>query len=102
MFSESSDLSSWVTRPVTVSGTYKVIAGDFNGDGKTDLLFYGAGSLPDFVWLGSHTGNFKSVPITINGNYTSIVAGDFNGDGKDDLFFFTRRAWVPTHRFQQW
>ena len=88
MFSESSGLTSWFTKPVTINGAYKIIPGDFNGDGNTDLLFYGPGSAPDFVWLGSYTGTFKSVPITINGNYTSIVAGDFNGDGKDDLFFY--------------
>jgi hypothetical protein len=59
-----------------------VAAGDFNGDGKTDLAF-GGGQ----VYLGDGDGTFQS---PINGyagfpDTTSMAVADFNGDGKLDL-----------------
>jgi VCBS repeat protein/FG-GAP repeat protein len=62
-----------------------VMAGDFNGDGVSDLAvaspFGGAG-----VLLGNGDGTFQDVVYYRVGLYPSFVTvGDFNGDGKADL-----------------
>ncbi|MGB6158052.1 MAG: FG-GAP-like repeat-containing protein [Acidobacteriaceae bacterium] len=75
-----------------------VVAGDFNGDGKTDLAVlstpYVTSAVSVTTLLGNGDGTFTtSVSSPINyppqdgGDYISgtMVAADFNGDGKLDL-----------------
>jgi hypothetical protein len=73
-------------------GTYQfsVAVGDFNGDGKPDLLFSGyignSTSGVATVLLGDGTGLFTAEPgILVEGQATFVAVGDFNGDGKTDL-----------------
>ena len=74
------------------SNDYKYQAGDFNGDGKTDLVHFVSGSYVNF-WLANGDGTFSLKPATytpwsgydISNNNYSYLAGDFNGDGKTDL-----------------
>jgi secreted trypsin-like serine protease len=47
--------TSFVGAPdVVVNGAYVPVTGDFNGDHRADILFYGPGSAPDRVLLGTH------------------------------------------------
>lgn len=76
--------------PAEFSGTFftastLLLVGDFNGDGRPDLLTWALGA--SFLWLGDGTGGFSSPKDSPLGNdsLTSIVMGDFNGDGKLDL-----------------
>jgi hypothetical protein len=57
--------------------SYGIQAGDFNGDGKTDLLAIGPGA----VLLGDGSGNFQTFETGQSGGLT----GDFNGDGLSDF-----------------
>jgi len=64
-----------------------VSSGDFNGDGKLDLVTANA---PDnntvSVLLGNGNGTFQPhVDYPVGDNPVSVVVGDFNGDGKLDL-----------------
>jgi RHS repeat-associated protein len=65
-----------------------VTLGDFNGDGKTDILVTGGGgSVAAVLYLSTGTSLVATtLDATTNdwGKY-SIVTGDWNGDGKSDL-----------------
>jgi uncharacterized repeat protein (TIGR01451 family) len=80
--------------PVSVApyGPGFIAVGDFNGDGRADLVFSGeqitVGGFPGiFITLGNGDGTFQP-PVGITGGcgWTKPIAvGDFNGDGKADL-----------------
>jgi FG-GAP-like repeat/Abnormal spindle-like microcephaly-assoc'd, ASPM-SPD-2-Hydin/FG-GAP repeat len=72
----------------TPASLLQALSGDFNGDGKTDLLLSVGQNIPipgsAYVILGNGDGTFQS-PITlgdVSGLTTAI--GDFNGDGIPD------------------
>lgn len=71
-----------------------LIAGDFNGDGRSELLLqpHAEGAL---VRVDSQNGILDQIAETIEQNQLGIdwrasahrlIAGDFTGDGRDDLF----------------
>jgi hypothetical protein len=64
-----------------------VTAGDFNGDGKLDLVTANSGGSTVSVLLGNGDGTFlAAVNYSVGGSYaSSVTSGDFNGDGKRDL-----------------
>jgi len=67
-----------------ISDTGPVVLGDFNNDGKLDVVV--ADQLTIKVFLGKGNGTFGS-PITTTSNIrvARLAAGDFNGDGILDL-----------------
>lgn len=76
------------TTTVLSSGTvYKLVVGDWNGDGFPDVATGHAREL--WVFLGDGMGGFgppSITPITVSNNY-DIAVGDWNKDGKDDLAY---------------
>lgn len=66
------------------------LSGDFNGDGRDDILWRNdAGSLSN--WLGQGNGGFTTndanALAAVPTSWKIAGAGDFNGDGKDDLLW---------------
>ena len=72
--------------PVAGSLPFGIVAGDFNGDGRTDLAVANFASGDVSVLLGNGDGTFQNqVRYPVGSGRIAIVAGDFNGDGRTDL-----------------
>ena len=74
----------------------RALAFDFNGDGKSDLLFYRPGAGTVFVMRSNGDGSFTTVLSSVSGiagydlnsEADRVFAFDYNGDGKSDLFLY--------------
>ncbi|MBT2406850.1 MULTISPECIES: FG-GAP-like repeat-containing protein [unclassified Streptomyces] len=89
----NSPTSYWTAVNSWEQSRAKTVTGDFNGDGRDDLVsFYGYADGSEKMWTFSATADGKFVPAaswnsTTWGDWarTSFHAGDFNGDGRDDV-----------------
>ncbi|MBX3229644.1 MAG: VCBS repeat-containing protein [Labilithrix sp.] len=83
--------ADWSTStPFCNSSSGRLFVGDFNGDGRDDLLCHDIVGGGHSVWytgasgqLGASTWSRPSAGC--NSPDTRIMVGDFNGDGRDDL-----------------
>ncbi|GLY01207.1 FG-GAP-like repeat-containing protein [Actinoplanes sp. NBRC 101535] len=87
----------------------RILTGDFNGDGRTDIIGQDStGVLRGSVSTGDLTTLFPTARVVGNGGWTTanmprIVTGDFNGDGRTDVIGQDStgqlRAWAATGDF---
>ncbi|HSX06478.1 MAG TPA: FG-GAP-like repeat-containing protein [Candidatus Saccharimonadia bacterium] len=71
----------------------KVVTGDFNGDGKSDVAafyYFGGNETKLYVFYGSSSGLAGPTLAWdsnggLNWDAAKFVSGDFNGDGKQDI-----------------
>ena len=72
---------------------------DFNGDGRSDILWRNDdGTVTD--WVGTASGGFSSnsgnFQIQADPSWQIVGSGDFNGDGRFDLIWRTAAAPSPS------
>lgn len=60
-----------------------IMAGDFDGDHKSDITVWRPGAQSNFYILQSSTNTFRTVPFGVTGDDPTVI-GDYTGDGKWD------------------
>ncbi len=76
----------------TVNGDYDFAeSGDFDGNGKLDILWYGQGTKPEEIWYGRRGRGFVHADITARGRFRPLT-GDYDGDGRTDILWYAPGA----------
>jgi alpha-tubulin suppressor-like RCC1 family protein len=85
------DADRFVVQTLNISGSYQPAVGDFDGDGRDDIFWYGKGTLPDNVWYFTGRGTVASKSLTLGGAY-QLHVGNFNkattSSAADDIFLY--------------
>ena len=85
------------------AGRYGTLTGDFNGDGRTDIIRWSNIASENQLWLSKGGGRFEmsaafgitnDVLFSSDGCYYSMVA-DFNGDGLSDILRVAKATCSP-------
>jgi hypothetical protein len=98
---DSSQLAVWIMNGTTVSqggepqplgqGWVPISSGDFNGDGKADVLLSNRDSSQLAVWImNGTTVSQGGAAQPLGQGWVPISSGDFNGDGKADVLLSNR------------
>ncbi len=55
---------------------------DFNGDGRSDLLWRNHSTGANVIWLSANSATLQAVTAVINLDWRVVGLGDYNGDGR--------------------
>jgi hypothetical protein len=83
--------SSYTLPSIAGGSPSTVAAGDFNGDGKPDLVVADGANVLS-VLLNAGNGSFAAQYVNYGVAATDLAVGDFNGDGKLDIVTNNRNS----------
>jgi hypothetical protein len=81
-------------KPTYIGPPFSIVGvGDFNGDGKADIVWHNSATGETQIWLmnGARVSSRATVlgetgkALLVGLPWSIVGAGDFNGDGKDDI-----------------
>jgi len=82
--------SAWTATPVSVkTPARRIVRGDFDGDGKSDVLWRNAATGANAIWLmnGATTASATTFSTVADLTWKIAGVGDFDGDGKADILW---------------
>ncbi len=91
----------------TVGLAWSVVAtGDFDGDGRTDILWRNATTGQNAIWRSGNSATRLGIATVSNLDWKIAVVGDFNGDGRSDILWRNTRdgrnvIWKSGNPFDQ-
>ena len=79
---QQSEKHTNIQRNWKIAGT-----GDFDGDGKTDILWRKTSTGDNTIWKSANRATEQAVTSMTDQNWKMAGTGDFDGDGKDDILW---------------
>ncbi|MFO1474716.1 MAG: VCBS repeat-containing protein [Lysobacterales bacterium] len=62
-------------------------SGDYNGDGKSDILWRNATTGADSIWLSANSATKQAVATISDTTWQVAGSGDYTGDGRADILW---------------
>jgi hypothetical protein len=82
------DWASYYPLASVTNPAWKVAGvGDFNGDGRSDILWRNAVTGANAIWRSANAETQQPVARVANLSWHVVAVADFNGDGKSDIFW---------------
>lgn len=69
------------TVPLSITASYRVVVGDWNGDKLEDVMLYAPGDGADQRWTSRADGRFRAGAYNIGGDYQPVTIYQPGGDG---------------------
>jgi hypothetical protein len=92
-----SEIVDVVALPSLNPGWRAVGAGDYDGDGTTDILWYHDDSGTARIWLMGEFEGDGEFDVQLAAEWAIVGAGDFDGDGRDEI-----ATWNQSSRLRLW